>query len=106
MENRRNPRFRARFDALYTDERDQGTGILADISRSGAYLERASLRPPIGSKVRLYIFVRPVAPFEVVGEVVRHGENGFAIENLESTAEIAELIDDVAAIFSFDQELA
>ena len=32
-------------------------------------MTEVSISPPLGSKIRLYIFVRPVAPFELVGEV-------------------------------------
>ena len=100
MENRCTPRFQARFDALCAAGREEGAGILADISRSGARLEETSLRPAVGSKVRLYIFVQPVSPFEIVGEVVRHTDSGFAIAIVETQDGIQELIDDVAAVVS------
>lgn len=100
MEHRRDPRFRTRFDALCSAGRQEGAGRLADISRSGARLEETSLRPEIGSKVRLYVFVQPVSPFEIVGEVVRHTDSGFAIEIIEAREAIRELIDDVAALVS------
>ena len=61
-------------------------------------MAEVSVCPPIGTKLRLYIFVQPVAPFELIGEVVRHTPDGFAVENIETSAEIARLVDDVAAI--------
>ncbi len=100
MENRRDPRFHTQFDALYSSGREEGAGTLVDLSRSGAHLEHSSLRPQVGSKVHLYIFVRPVAPFELVGEVVRHTDSGFAIENIEASEEILQLVDDVAGLVS------
>ena len=39
-------------------------GVLVDISYSGAHLEETSLRPPVGTEVRLYLFV-PVAEEEL-----------------------------------------
>ncbi len=100
MEHRRDSRFHTQFDALYSAGREEGAGTLVDISRSGAHLEQTSLRPEVGSKVRIYIFVRPVSPFELVGEVVRHTDSGFAIESIEASEEILELVDDVAALVS------
>ena len=100
MESRPDPRFRTRFDALCSVGREEAAGILADISRSGARLEETSVQPELGSKVRLYVFVRPVSPFELVGEVVRHTDSGFAIAIVEARDGIQELIDDVAALVS------
>ncbi len=101
MENRRrHPRFRTRFDALYLAGREEGAGILVDIARRGARLDETSFRPEVGSKVRLYIFVRPVSPFELVGEVVRHTDSGFAVAIVEDRDEIQEMIDDVAEAVS------
>ena len=40
-------------------------------SYSGARLEEVSLWPAVGSEIRLYVFVQPVAPFEIIGHVTR-----------------------------------
>jgi hypothetical protein len=53
--------------------------VLADISRSGARLDDCSEQPPVGTRVRLYLFVEPAGPFALEGPVVRHTETGFAI---------------------------
>ena len=98
MDKRRNPRFRTRFDALYSLGREEGSGVLVDLSYSGARLENATLAPEPGTKVRLYVFVQPIQPFELIGHVVRHTENGFAIEVDVLDAEIRNLVDDVRAI--------
>jgi len=100
MDKRRDPRFRTRFDALYSLGCEEGSGVLADLSYSGAHLDSASLKPEPGTKVRLYVFVQPIQPFELAGHVVRHTENGFAIEIDVCTAEIRRLVDDVGAIVS------
>ena len=100
MDQRRSPRFLTPFSALYSTGREEGTGTLLDISSGGAQMAEVSVCPPIGTKIRLYIFVQPVAPFELVGEVVRHTQAGFAVENIETSPEIAQLVDDVAGIVS------
>lgn len=98
MERRKTPRYKAHFDALYSSGTREGAGVLAEISYASARLEDTSIRPDLGSRVRLYIFVRPVAPFELVGEVVRHSDRGFAITIEPPSLEVRQLVDDVAAI--------
>ena len=98
MERRKDIRFRTRFDALFSSGPAEGAGVLADLSYSGARLEEASLRPDLGTSVRLYVFVQPVAPFELVGRVTRHTESGFVILYEVSDPEVRRLVDDVSAI--------
>ena len=98
MERRKHIRFRTRFDALFSSGPAEGAGVLADLSYSGARLEEASLRPDEGTKVRLYVFVQPVAPFQLVGRVTRHTESGFVILYDISDPEVRRLVDDVSAI--------
>ena len=98
MERRKSPRFKARFDALYSSGAQEGAGVLAEISYAGVRLEESSIRPEIGTRVVLYVFVRPVQPFELVGEVVRHTEHGFAVAIDPPSLEVCRLVDDVAAL--------
>ena len=70
MDKRQHPRFRARFDVLYSSGRMEGAGVLTDISYSGARLEETSIQPTVGTRVRLYVFVQPIAPFELIGHEV------------------------------------
>ena len=70
-DNRRDPRIPTHFETLYSAGRREGAGVLADISYRGALVDGASLKPPIGSVIRLYVFLQPVSPFELEGEVVR-----------------------------------
>jgi PilZ domain len=98
MERRRSPRFRTRFDALISADSKEGAGTLAEISYAGARLDETSLKPPIGSKIVLYVFVQPVAPFELPGLVTRHTETGFAVTYELFDAEIRRLVDDVSSI--------
>jgi len=98
MDPRRSPRFRTRFDALIAAGRHQGAGELVEISYAGALLEGASTRPPVGARVTLYVFVAPVSPFEITGQVVRHTETGFAVSYDLFDDDIRRLVDDVAAL--------
>jgi len=103
MQRRKEPRFKTRFDALYSNCKAEGAGVLVDISYSGARIENASLRPEVGTCVRFYVFVQPVLPFELMGHVVRVTEDGFAIEYDMSDPEVRRLVDDVAAIVAAPQ---
>ncbi|MDJ0848819.1 MAG: PilZ domain-containing protein [Myxococcota bacterium] len=100
MEKRKQPRFRTQFDVLYSTGPAEGAGVLADLSYSGARLEQVSQQhiPEIGTRVRLYVFVQPVAPFEIIGHVVRATDSGFAIAYEIDDAEVRRLVDDVSAI--------
>ena len=99
QENRRGDgRIRTQFETLYSAGRTEGAGVLADISYSGALIAEASLRPEVGDKLRLYVFVQPVSPFELIGSVVRVTEDGFAIEYELSDPAVRRLVDDAAAI--------
>lgn len=95
---RRDGRVRTRFESLYSEGRSEGTGVLSDISYSGALIEGSTSRPEIGKALRIYVFVQPVAPFELVGTVVRQTEHGFAIEYPTPSEEIRRFVDDAAAI--------
>jgi hypothetical protein len=99
-DKRSSVRVRARFDALYSSGQKEGAGVLADISYSGARIEDSSIRPELGTTVRIYVFVQPVSPFELVGSVVRHSDTGFAIEYKDLDSEVRRLVDDAAAIVS------
>ena len=97
---RRNLRFKTQFETLYSSERQEGAGTLVDISYSGALMAGASLSPPVGTKLRIYVFVQPVSPIEVIAQVVRVTDNGFAVEYADPGDHIRHLVDDAAAIVS------
>jgi len=103
MEKRKDARFRTRFDALYSSGPTEGAGVLVDISYSGARVQEVSFWPAVGTQVRLYLFVQPIQPFELVGTVVRKTPDGFAISYEVSDPEIRRLVDDVAAIVASPQ---
>ena len=98
MDRRKNTRFKTRFDALFSSGPAEGAGVLADLSYAGARLEQTSLRPDLGTSVRLYVFIQPVAPFELIGRVARYTESGFVILHEISDPEVRHLVDDVSAI--------
>jgi PilZ domain len=99
VDRRNHPRFKTQFDALCSTGEREGAGLLVDLSRSGARLEGVGdALPELGTKVRLYIFIQPVCPFELAGEVVRHEGSGFAISYHNLDPEIGRLVDDVAAL--------
>ena len=93
-------RVRTRFDALYSTGPLEGAGVLADISYSGARIEDSSIRPELGTTVRIYVFIQPLSPFELVGTVARHSASGFAIEYKNLDPEVRRLVHDAAAIVS------
>ena len=97
---RRDSRVRAQFETLSSS----GTAVLQDISYSGAQLSETSKLPEIGSEITLYVFLQPINPIELVGTVVRHTENGFAIEYKDVDPEIRRLVDDAAAIVQAPKE--
>ncbi len=98
MDQRRSQRFRTHFDALISSGREEGAGMLAEVSYSGARVESASTQPPIGARITLYVFVLPVSPFELTGQVARHTDSGFAVAYDLFDPEIRRLVDDVAAL--------
>lgn len=101
VDNRRSKgRVTTRFESLISSGRTEGTGVLADISYTGALVEDSTFMPELGKTMRLYVFVQPVAPFEVIGTVVRHTETGFAIEYEQLSDEVRRLVDDASAMVS------
>ncbi|HME73167.1 MAG TPA: PilZ domain-containing protein [Myxococcota bacterium] len=97
-DKRRNPRIRTHFETTYSSGRQDGSGILANISYSGALLTQTSVQPRLGSQVRVYVLLNEDFPFVVVGQVVRHVEDGFAIEYADLSPELRRLVDDAAAM--------
>ncbi|HME73610.1 MAG TPA: PilZ domain-containing protein [Myxococcota bacterium] len=79
-------------------DRFNGSGILANISYSGALLTQVSVQPLLGSQVRVYVLLSEDSLFEIVGQVVRHVEDGFAIEYADLRPELRRLVDDAAAM--------
>ncbi len=103
LEKRRNERFLTALNAHYSSGPEEGIGVLANISNSGALIEDSSVQPTVGSRVRIYVFTEPVdplapaSPYELLGRVVRHSSSGFAIEYEDSDPEVRQLVEKAAA---------
>ena len=101
----RDYRIAIRLQVFYSFGRVDGVGALTNISYSGALIEGISMRPEIGKRVVLYLYLEPpsafeaATPFELAGHVVRHSSDGIAIEyddNLDS--DVRRMVDDAAAL--------
>ena len=101
----RNDRILVRFEVYYSFERVEGTAALSNISYTGAMIEDTAMRPEIGTRIILYVYLDPpdsveaAAPFELAGEVVRHSSTGFAIKYEDKfDPDVRRMIDDVVAV--------
>lgn len=99
-EKRRSVRIKTRFEALVASDHTHGAGVLADISYTGAHVAQTTFQPKVGTEVRLFVFLQPVNPFELVGTVVRHTADGFAVEYKDLDPDLRHLVDDTAALVS------
>jgi hypothetical protein len=103
VDKRRGARVCTALNAHYSSGPEDGIGVLANISYSGALIEGSSVQPTVGTKVRIYVFTEPVdpiapaSPYELVGRVVRHSPSGFAIEYEDTDPEVLQLVDKAAA---------
>jgi hypothetical protein len=101
-ETPRAERFVTALNAHYSAGPEDGIGVLSNISNSGALIEDSSLKPTVGTNVRIYVFtesqdpIAPASPCELVGRVVRHSASGFAIEYNETDPEVSQLIEKAA----------
>jgi len=103
--DRRADRFPIPLKVYYSFERAEGIASLTNISYTGALLEDTALRPEIGTQIYLYVPLKPArasktaAPSEVVGVVIRHSSDGFAIvfENSRDP-EVRRVVDAAAAL--------
>ncbi len=81
---RRDPqRYELRIPVDYQSSGRQGTGLLWDISTSGARIEQAPVSVQVGTEVTLLLAFLPGAtPVSLRGEVVRQTKSGFAVKFL------------------------
>ncbi len=86
-------------------ERMEGVASLVNISYTGALLGNTTMRPKIGTRVSLYVYLEPpraseaAIPSELTGLVSRHSSDGFAV-TFESSHDpyMRRIVDDAAAI--------
>ena len=98
-------RIPIRLEAFYSAGRVAGVGEIANISYSGALIKDTVMRPEIGTPIKLNLYLKPpsaftaATPFELVGHIVRHSTNGFAIEYEDShDPHMRRMVDDAAAV--------
>ena len=96
-------RIETRFETLYSAGREEGSGMLVNLSYSGALLESTSLSPKVGSDVRIHVFYQREAPVEAIGRVVRHAGSGFAIEFAEPDPMVRKLVDAISPIVDAEE---
>jgi hypothetical protein len=104
-DKRRDDRISIRLEAFYSFGRVEDNGMLADISYSGALIEGTTMKPEIGTRVSLYVYLKPpsafeaTAPFELTGVISRHSSDGFAIEYEDNHGpDLRRMVDDAAAL--------
>ncbi len=64
--------------ALYTWGREEGAGILSELSETEAVLDDTETRPNVGAHVTVYI-TQGAESHQLDGKVSRHTDSGFAI---------------------------
>jgi hypothetical protein len=80
-EIRSSPRIRTWFETHFSSQRQEGEGVLADVSYTGARVEDTGIQPSIGALAILYVCLPDdPKPFQLEGKVTRHTDAGFAIE--------------------------
>ena len=93
MERRESGRAGTLLDVVFSGGRDEGEGVLADVSSTGALLEDVSVSPPIDSDIQLVVFVEPTRVVELTGVVTRHTGTGFAVRFKQYSSELALLLE-------------
>jgi hypothetical protein len=97
-EQRDSDRVIANFECLCSGSREKGSGLLVDISDSGALLEEASFIPVRGELIGLAIEIPLCESALLIGWVSRHTNKGFAIEFDESSPQSKRLAKEIGAI--------
>ena len=73
---------------------DRGSGTLADLSLSGALLEKTSIRPKLGAAVEIRLRLpNDDKPQTLAGTAVRHSASGFAIQFATSPEIVRQILE-------------
>lgn len=97
-DRRDDTRFRRPAHVLYRSGDVEGKGILHDLSRGGARVEKATSPLEIGARVDLTLSVRgDLFPVEITAAVSRRTETGFAVEFDESDSVLRGLLEPMIA---------
>ena len=93
------PRYEMDALASYQCAELEGEATIANISTSGALLEPASTRLPLGTPLYLRITRLPSSPgLEISSEVVRATDSGFAVRFKNLDPEVGELLSELLPI--------
>ncbi len=101
-ERRGSDRVVANFECLCSGYREKGSGLLVNISDTGALLEEASFIPIRGELIGLAIEIPVAESGLLIGWVSRHTDKGFAIEFDESSPQTKRLAREIGAIVPVD----
>ena len=94
---RRSPRIRTWFETHFSSQRQEGEGVLADVSYTGARVEDTGIQPSIGALAILYVCLPDdPKPFQLEGRVTRHTDAGFAIEYARPDEDMRRGVDRIA----------
>jgi hypothetical protein len=103
--DKRADRFPIPLKVYCSFERVEGIASLSNISYTGALLENTAMRPEIGTRIQLYVYLKSpranitAKPSELTGVVARHSSDGFAVEFKNShDPDLRRMVDDAAAI--------
>lgn len=76
----------------------EGTGLLYDISATGARLEHADPQLSPSTRLRMTFALRgAIAPIEVHAEVVRKTERGFAVQFIDLDGSVEKCLEEALA---------
>ncbi len=99
-EQQRAPRYSVSIPAIMIDGRIPVTGVIENISSSGALLTHASERPEVNSQGRLRLTnlrmsLRTTGPdsIELPARVARHDLAGFAVQFIGASEDVHTLIE-------------
>jgi hypothetical protein len=103
--DRRANRFSTPLKVYCSFERVEGIATLVNISYTGALLADTEMRPEIGTRINLYVYLKPprafesAPPSELTGAVTRHTSDGFAIAFEDShDPDVRQMVDDASAV--------
>ena len=105
--DRRADRFPIPLKVYCSFERVEGAVTLVNISYTGALLGDTETRPEVGTRIDIYVCLEPsgalqsAPPTALIGVVVRHSSDGFAVKFENShDPDLRRMVDDAAAILT------
>jgi hypothetical protein len=103
-EIRSSPRIRTWFETHFSSQRQEGEGVLADVSYTGARVEDTGIQPSIGALAILYVCLPDdPKPLQLEGKVTRHTDAGFAIEYDKPDRDTRCGVDRIAELVGFPE---